>query len=302
MKFRTEYVPQKSSIILLPHLPVVLAGSCFSQNIAVKMHQHGWEAVNPFGTLYNPLSIVLAIDLMCDTADGERRFDDTLFQYSGIWHSHLFDSSLSSLCREDCMEEFRHRQVNFQKAMEQGETLIVTFGTAICYFLNNGKYPVGNCHKQPAHLYSRRRIDVEEICELWMPFLKKLKLRYPGLKVVFTVSPVRHLKDGFEGSSRSKAVLLLSIDRICENLEFCEYFPAYEIQNDDLRGYRFYGADLVHPSDEAVDYIWEKFVATYIDHAGEKKLQEGLAAYKRFHHRPMTGALDKPLQEQATGS
>lgn len=295
MKFRTEYLSGKSNISLDPSLPVIFAGSCFSQNMAAKMTEHSWEAYNPLGTLYNPLSICLAIDLILDKINGLKRFEETLFLSEGIWKTWCFDSSFSSLKREDCIEEFKIRQELFLENLTKGKQLTITFGTSICYFLSESKEPVGNCHKERADLFYRKRLSISEIKARWSELIVKLQNIFPGIKLIFTVSPVRHLKDGFEGNSRSKAILLLAIEEILASHQNCDYFPAYEILNDDLRDYRFYASDLVHPSEEGIEYIWEKFVDTYLTPEGKSIIREGNKKFKAGNHRPKTGALGKPL-------
>lgn len=297
MKFRTEYQPVESSFTLSPDKPVVLVGSCFSQNIARKMAQHDWMATTPFGTLYNPLSISLPIE---SVIDGRRKeiFENSLFTHDGVWHSDLFDSSFSSLKREDCIAEFENRCDEFMGCLQKGKVLIVTFGTSICYFREDSSLPVGNCHKLPSKLFYRRRLGVTEIVDRWKEMIEKLQSWFSGITVLFTVSPVRHIKDGLEGNSRSKAVLQLAVEEICRDQNNCHYFPAFEILNDDLRDYRFYAADLCHPSEEAIEYVWEKFIDTYCDEVGVRRLEEGARKVKSSLHRPMTGALGKPLSRE----
>lgn len=295
IKFRTEFKPERSSLTLSPLSPVVLAGSCFSINMAEKMNEHGWKAVNPTGTLYNPFSIVMAIDMMLNGENGVSRFEKSLFQYQGIWNSTKFGSSFSSPFREDCIEEFKIQQEIFTKVLKEGKTMIITFGTAICHALVEDRLIVGNCHKMPSSLFYSKRLTASEILSCWDVILEKIKAQIPDLKVIFTVSPVRHLKDGFVANARSKSILLLGVEEICSYNEGCYYFPAYEILNDDLRDYRFYASDLVHPSEEAIEYIWEIFKATYLDAEGKRLLEEGLKAQKLSAHRPKCGALGKPL-------
>lgn len=295
MKFRTELTPRKASFTLDPSVPIVMAGSCFSQNIANKMRQHGWEACETFGTLYNPWSLCVAIDIMADAENGVQRFSNSLFQASGLWNSWYFDSSISSIHREDCISEFKLRQEMFLKALHHGKTLVVTFGTSICYHLKESGVRVANCHKQSADLFYTKRLGVSETSTMWDVCIDSLKKKFPELKIIFTVSPVRHLKDGFEGNSRSKAILLLTVEEICRYNPECCYFPAFELLNDDLRDYRFYASDLVHPSEEAIDYIWGKFLETFIDQIGRKYLEEGSVKFKAAGHRPKLGALGKPL-------
>ena len=300
MKFRTEYNSKKSPLTLSPKKPVVMVGSCFSQNIARKMSDHLWKSVNPFGTLYNPFSTCMAIDMMLDLEKGYQRFEKSLFEFNGIWNSDFFDSSFSARIKEDCIREFLNRQKDFLENISEGRVLIVTFGTSICYHLKETDSIVGNCHKQPSDLFFEKRMSVGDVFIYWHVLIDNLKKRFPDINIIFTVSPVRHLKNGFIGNSRSKAVLQLGIEEICKYDNNCWYFPAYEIMLDDLRDYRFYASDLVHPTEEAVEYIWEKFRETYLDEGGNKLLEEGARKVKSANHRPMTGALGKPLIEKGT--
>lgn len=297
MKFRTEYFPKLSSPVLSPEKTAVLAGSCFSQNISAKMSECLWENINPASTLYNPVSIGKALDVLFDIEEGEKRFEDSLFFFNNLWSSHLFDSSFSSAVREECVEEFRIRQKTLIAAMNNVEVIIVTFGTSICYHLVEDDEVVGNCHKQPSDHFYRKRLGIEEIEKFWSELIKKFSTLFPHLSFIFTVSPVRHLKDGFSGNSRSKAVLLLAVEEICNKNSNCFYFPAFEIINDDLRDYRFYAEDLVHPSDEGIEYVWEKFRETFLDEKGNELLTEGSRKYKSAHHRPKCGALGKTLEK-----
>lgn len=297
MKFRTEYEALKAPFTLSPEKTVVLAGSCFSQNMANLMCEHKWRAVNPLGTLYNPVSIFLAVGMMLDKEGGAIKFEESLFLYNDIWHSNKFDSSFSSTDKEDCLADFKNKQSIFNSSLREGGTLIITFGTSICYYMKDDNYPVGNCHKQPSGLFLEKRLTITEITQLWIPFIKELTEKIPGIRIVFTVSPVRHLKNGFAGNSKSKAILLLAVEEICRHYPNCFYFPAYEILNDDLRDYRFYASDLVHPSEEAVEYIWEKFKQTFIDEKGLAYLHQGRKELKSQLHRPMTGALGKTIKK-----
>lgn len=189
------------------------------------------------------------------------------------------------------MVAFLERREALNMLLEKANALFITFGTSWCYYLSGrNDYVVANCHKQPTSMFMRRRLEVSEIVERWINLARKVRGAYPQLNIVFTVSPVRHLKDGFSGNSLSKSVLLLAVEEICSKLDYCHYFPAYEIVNDDLRDYRFYASDLVHPSEEAVEYIWEIFRATYLDAVGETILKEGERILKAWLHRPLPDA------------
>lgn len=288
MKFRTEYLLVKSGLVLDPGHPVVLVGSCFASNIAEKMRECRWNAFNGVGTLYNPLSIAKVIDLLVFAGDSAEIIKDSLFRSEDYVHSWLFDSHFSRMSESECLAEIESVGKALVGTLEKAQALIVTLGTSWCYYLNEREdYVVANCHKVPQSAFTRRRVSVEEISALWIDLCGRLKKRFPGLTIMFTVSPVRHLKDGFEGNARSKATLLLAVEEICSKVENAMYFPAYEIVTDDLRDYRFYASDLVHPSDQAVEYIWEIFQSSFLDAKGIQTLRDGNKAYRRECHRPI---------------
>ena len=298
MKFRTEYIPQRSSLVLSPDCPVVLSGSCFASNMAERMRACLWNASDLLGTLYNPVSIEMALRSLLFSSHSGMEFYESLFKSSGNYHSWLFDSKISAENRDDCMAAFLHRKEMLDKLLGEAQAMFVTFGTSWCYYLADRKdYVVANCHKQPANMFVRKRVTVGEIVEKWDILTKLLKERYPQLQIVFTVSPVRHLKDGFAGNSHSKAILLLAVEELCDKIDYCHYFPADEIVNDDLRDYRFSASDLVHPSEEAVEYIWEIFKAIYIDAAGETILKEGEKLLRAWQHRPLPNSTRCPSED-----
>ena len=229
-----------------------------------------WKAGNPAGVLFNPLSIAKALELLLFTDNADEAFSKTLFETSGIYHSWMFDSSGSAKSGPEATDIFKNRKRELESMIDKGRTLCVTFGTSYCYFLS--EYPdfvVANCHKQPAEMFIRRRIGIGGITEIWSSLITKLQIKYPGLQIIFTVSPVRHIRDGLH-----------------EN----------EIVNDDLRDYRFYAADLVHPSDMAVEYIWEIFKETYLDAKGLEFIKEGSSIVRRANHRPIL-ASEKQTEE-----
>ena len=293
MKFRTEIETCKDCITLQPERPIVLTGSCFADNIGGAMRRCLWDAANPLGVLFNPLSIAGAIELSLLTGNASEVFKKTLFEANGLIHSWLCDSSGSACSVETAVEKFESRSAVLRRMLDRGRTLCVTFGSAFCYFLAGESDPVANCHKQPSTLFSRRRIQADEITGRWQPLLEKLRNLFPGLEVIFTVSPVRHVRDGLHENSLSKSTLLLAVDKICRENKFCYYFPAYEILMDDLRDYRFYASDLVHPSEQAVEYIWEKFKDTFIDPQGLEMLKKGEAICRRVAHRPILSTAEQ---------
>lgn len=292
MKFRTEYKETRVQPPLDPSKPIVLVGSCFASNIAAKMRECLWDAYNGVGTLYNPMSIAKVLDLVIFENDNQDKVEESLFEAEGKVHSWLFDSHFSASSKEICIELISQMRTDLQSALSRAQAMVVTFGTAWCYALadeeEKQEYIVANCHKMPPVMFRRRRLSIDEIASTWINLCENIKKKYPNLRIIFTVSPVRHLKDGFEGNSLSKATLHLAVEKICSSLDYSIYFPAYEIVCDDLRDYRFYASDLVHPSDSAVEYIWEIFKKTFIDDKGDNLLKEGSRRYKALNHRPIT--------------
>lgn len=291
MKFRTECEVRGSDLRLSPDLPVVMAGSCFADNISGRMRRCLWPASNPLGVLFNPLSIARVLELCLLDADPSEEFGRSAFEADGLWHSWLFDSRCTAADKASLLANMERCRQSLLENIEAGKTLFVTFGTAYCYFLADSPgYVVANCHKRPQQMFERRRISVNEITKAWSELGARLAEKFEGLRIVLTVSPVRHLRDGLHENNLSKGTLLLAADSLCMSGGTFSYFPAYELVNDDLRDYRYYADDLTHPSAQAVEYIWEKFLDAYIDRDGREALREGEAIARRTAHRPLVAA------------
>lgn len=293
MKFRTEYIPLPAERPLDPGRPLLLAGSCFTDSIGRLMRRSRWRAYhNICGVLYNPFSIADMLDLAVMSLEGPvtdiiRESITTRGDLSMTWFA---DSSVTTFSAEDTLNKFEGLVRKSGELLTESQALISTFGTAWVYELT-GKpgTVVANCHKFPADTFTRRRLSQDEIAERWKGTVSMLHRINPGLRIIFTVSPIRHLKDGFEGNMRSKATLLLACEKICGETENTEYFPAYEILNDDLRDYRFYDEDLVHPSQAAAEYIWDKFRERYLSRESNEILREGEKVTRLLSHRPIIG-------------
>ena len=255
-----------------------MVGSCFSDEIGVQMQERYLNVTcNPFGTLYNPLSIAQALT-MTDTPE--------LIEHEGLWHSMAHHGAFSRATKEEALEAVRASIETMQKALKEASVVIVTFGTAWVYEQEGAI--VGNCHKLPEHCFNRRRLSVEEIVAAWKPILAQ----YPDKKWLFTVSPIRHIRDGLHENQLSKATLLQAIEQLTLPLREgagigCSYFPSYEIMLDELRDYRFYADDLVHPSSMAVQYIWERFVDTFCTNQTKNELVLQHKRWKHEHHIPL---------------
>lgn len=285
MKFRTEInvTPQRG--LLDPQVPVLSIGSCFADNIVSKMKSALWPAVNPFGVLFNPASIAKIIELtiLDNEKEGIEKFKNSIFQCDDVYLSWYLDSKTAAPDRELLVEKFINIRVRAREAIAEGNTLLITFGTS--YIYERGGETVGNCHKQGAAQFTRKRLAVDTIVNDWNRLLGKLREIYPKLKCIFTVSPVRHLRDGAHDNTLSKSILHLAVEQLILQNEGVGYFPAYELLMDDLRDYRFYSSDMAHPSDDAVNYIWEKFKEAYLDADGIRRISEGENLCQRIRHR-----------------
>ena len=263
---------------------ILLLGSCFADNIGAKFGEHYFQTtVNPFGTLYNPASIRRSIDL--SLSRNNKRY---MLQHNGLWHSMMHHGSFSHPDKDVLIARCEESQTLLRTALRDATTIIVTFGTSWVYKMEY--LVVANCHKMPAERFNRYCMSAGEIIESWLPLLDQI----PNKHWIFTVSPIRHIKDGLHANHLSKANLLQAIDVLIANARDLNptstysYFPAYEIMLDELRDYRFYAEDMVHPSQVAVDYIWQRFVDTYMtaDTQGEMRTlhQLWLDRQHRFLH------------------
>lgn len=263
---------------------ILLLGSCFSDEIGELMAQRYLHVTsNPFGTLYNPLSIANAINTSLQQYN-----ITTLQQYNGLWHSMSHHGSFSRPTKAEAEAAVRESVETMQRALQEASVVIVTFGTAWVYEMNG--VVVGNCHKMPESNFTRRRLSVDEIVQTWRPILEQ----YPDKHWLFTVSPIRHIRDGLHENQLSKATLLQAVDCLCSVSATVRtlsatrsYFPSYEIMLDELRDYRFYADDLVHPSSMAVAYIWERFVDTFCTPQTKNELILQHKRWKHEHHIPL---------------
>ena len=259
---------------------ILMIGSCFSDEIGEQMQQRSLHVTcTPFGTLYNPLSIAQAINYNSQFTIHNSQIP--LVEYDGLWHSMAHHGSFSRPTKEEAEQAVWESIETMQKALAEATVVIVTFGTAWVYEMD-GKI-VGNCHKMPESCFTRRRLSVEEIVAAWKPILEK----YPDKHWLFTVSPIRHIKDGLHENQISKATLLLALEAISLQYSAVGYFPSYEIVLDELRDYRFYADDLVHPSLLAVNYIWERFVDTFCTPQTKNELVLQHKRWKHEHHIPL---------------
>ena len=278
MNFRTEIQIKPSAEKISHSQKVLLLGSCFAQNMQVKFAEGGFEAMHPFGAIYNPYSVANSFKLI---AENKPIAEESLFFEKDKWNSYAFHSSYSNADKNEALRQMSKAVSEANEILNsENPIIIVTLGTSWVYELNETGEIVANCHHSAASSFTRRAMSVEEITQVLKPICQT------GKRVIFTVSPVRHLKDGAHGNQLSKSRLLLAVDTLCSEHANCEYFPSYEIVLDELRDYRFFAEDMAHPTALAVDYIWDRFSDTYFS----SKTIDGIKSYEKIvkteKHRP----------------
>jgi len=283
--FQTKVEIPVSDIKISFEDSIMTLGSCFAENIGKKMKDVYFEAdINPFGVLFNPVSIRNSIELLLQN----RPYTiDDIFEYRSMWQSFSHSSLFTDSTSDGCLKKINSRLYTASEFLNDTKVILVTFGTAWVFEEKKSGRVVSNCHKLPASEFTRRRLTVGEIVNDYKILIQKVQAILPNLQIVFSVSPIRHWKDGAHDNNISKSTLLLAIDELQKEIENVHYFPAYEIQMDELRDYRFYAADMLHPSEVAVDYIWNRFSETYFTRQTVelKKRLEQLNA--DLSHRPV---------------
>ena len=291
MDFRTTIHPREGDHYMRHSDKMMLIGSCFSDNIGAKLRDAMVDVlVNPFGTIFNPLSIASSLFKIID---GEVIAGSDLFLANGVWSCYDFHSRFSMSNKDAALERMNRSIAEAREHLLRCKTLIVTLGTAVVYRRRDTGEVVSNCHKVPQHEFTRRLATVAEIADALAAVIERVHKFNPELRVLFTVSPIRHIADGLEMNSLSKAILRVAINDVVRQFnDFVGYFPAYEIVIDDLRDYRFYAADMVHPSEVAIGYVWQMFQATYFDDRSTQAIARCERVSKRLKHRPMSNNPD----------
>lgn len=265
IKFRTEVIIPEFKKKMGYHHQSLMIGSCFAENIGSYLQEYCFPiTVNPFGVLYNPISIANSLNLLIS---GKKFTEQDLFFSNGLYNSFSHHSRFSGSDPISTLAKINTQASEATDVLKNCHHLFITFGTSWVFEHKESRVVVSNCHKLPAATFVRYRLSVRQIIETWIPLIEEMKRLNPDLHLVFTVSPIRHLKDGAHENQLSKSTLLLAIDELASRFgdEVISYFPSYELVNDELRDYRFYAADMTHPSDVAVDFIREKFVAAILD-------------------------------------
>lgn len=293
MNFHLEFSPKPFNTKIVHQNNLFLIGSCFSENIGSKFKQHKFSVLeNPNGILFNPVSISKSITSYIENKQYSKV---DLFYQNELWNSWEHHTRFSDVDLDVCLNRINASQQQAHQFIKTADWVFITLGSAFVYELEN-KSIVANCHKVPTDKFKKKLLSVEDVLAVLDHVMHRIFMHNPTAKIMFTISPVRHLRDGFVENNRSKAVLIQAVHHLVNKFNKLFYFPAYELVIDDLRDYRFYAEDLVHPNYAATNYVWDKLVDCCIDENTiqlMKQLNEINAAVNHKSFNPTTEAHQK---------
>lgn len=283
MNFRTIVNTPDIPLKITHNDSIFMMGSCFTDNIALKLLRNKFNVLyNPFGIIYNPYSISKLFDRIINLDFPQ---ENEYIKNGELWHHFDFHSEMSGLYKKEVIEKANILIKTTNNYLTNSKIIIITLGTSKIHNLLSNNSIVANNHKFPSSHFTKSKLNINQVVEALQRTINSIKSINPSTKFIFTVSPVRHIKDGIVENQRSKATLILAIEKLVNNTDSF-YFPSYEIVQDDLRDYRFYKDDLVHPSKFAIDYIWEKFSDTFFD-TNTKQLNIQIEKInKSLEHKP----------------
>ncbi len=261
--FRTIFPKFISKFSIAHQEKIFLIGSCFTENIFEKLANNKFQCFkNPYGIIYHPLAIAKTLK---EVITQKNYTENDLYKNNDLWHSWNHHSSFSNAEKSETLQYINSKIKQAHQHLKNSKHLIITFGTAWAYQLKENQALVANCHKYSAATFDKKLLSIEEIKTEFIELLKQLKKFNPNLNIIFTISPVRHIRDGFRENQWSKSVLQLSVQQLQAENSNLGYFPSFELVMDDLRDYRFFKDDMVHPNAVAIDYIFEYFSKIYFD-------------------------------------
>ncbi|APZ46197.1 GSCFA domain-containing protein [Polaribacter reichenbachii] len=295
MKLQTKILIQKETKNQINYnSKVLLLGSCFSENIGNKFNYFKFQSLqNPFGILFHPIAIE---NLVTNVINQKKYTEEDLIYQNEIWHSFDAHSSLSSLDKNEILNHLNSAITSTNKKLEEASHIVITLGTSWVYRHIESDKIVVNCHKIPQKKFLKELLSVDEITESLEAIIALIKSINKNVSILFTVSPVRHFKDGFIENTQSKSHLITAIHQIIDERKNTHYFPSYEIMMDELRDYRFYNEDMIHPNKTAINYIWERFIATWFSDKTKATLKEIDAIQRGILHRPFNESSEQHQQ------
>ena len=259
-------------------------GSCFAQQIGERLEASKFNiVVNPFGTIFNPLSIFELLEMSLERS---AQLEEAFVKHGGLFYNFKLHSSFRSKDKHTLLKQIEDQFDRVKKRIKETHTLLLTLGTAWVYEKIEDQMLVANCHKLPQKHFEKRMLSVEEIVSSFFSVKELIQNVNPGLQTVLTVSPVRHTRESLTLNAASKSALRLACHYLSDMADDVHYFPSYEIVMDDLRDYRFYEKDMVHPNEQAVDYIWDKFSKSLLDHNALHLAQQWQKLKQALEHRP----------------
>jgi hypothetical protein len=282
--YRTVLNVVKSNDEIAHQNKLLSMGSCFSENIGERLLDYKFSViVNPYGILFNPIAIAQSLRQIIDY----RKFSESdIFYYNQRWQSFFHHGRFANVDKKTCLNDINTGIKQTHQHIQNLDYLMLTLGTANVFVHKKSNQIVANCHKVPSSEFERKRLAINEITADFEPIFNQLKTINPNLKIIFTVSPVRHIRDGLVENQRSKATLLLAVDELVKEYDFVSYFPAYELVLDDLRDYRFFKDDMIHPSKLAIDYVWDYFKKTYFSEKTSELNRQIDRLIQAKNHRP----------------
>lgn len=276
VKFRTEFKDNQAFTKINLNKEVLFLGSCFAENIGQQLLGLKIKGnINPLGIAYNPFSIAEMLDLQAETL---KPFDQ---EKKGMYFNYLLHSKFNHLDEETYKNNILNQLEKQKQSIKNSTYIFVSLGTAWVYRLKSNGKVINNCHKQEASLFDKTLLSIEECKEA----LNKIANQFKKSNVIFTVSPIRHLKDGFRENTLSKSVLHLAANDICNKYSHVSYFPSYELLLDDLRDYRFYDMDLLHPNKQGIKYIWDYFLKSFFSETDQNELKKREKLLQSVHHK-----------------
>jgi hypothetical protein len=283
MKFHLEFNPRQFSTTIQHYHKLFLVGSCFTENIGTRLKHHKFDVIeNPNGILFNPTSITKSIN---SYIANKQYAEGDLFYQNESWNSWEHHSRFSHPDLAACLDGINQSQKAAHAFIVKADWVFITVGSAFVYELENNEV-VANCHKVPTDKFRKRLLSVSEVYTVFRQMMDIMYSVNPTVKVIFTISPVRHLRDGFVENNRSKSTLIQAVHQLVEEDDRLFYFPAYELVIDDLRDYRFYAEDMVHPNYTATNYVWEKLLATCMHEDAQKLMKEINVINAAKNHKP----------------
>jgi hypothetical protein len=284
MTFRTEYPLTPAPTQISHQTPILSMGSCFAENIAHRLHRWAFPIhINPFGILFNPISIAKGLKKL---QNKPVLAETDLFFQNHLWQHYAFHGRFSKPNLTEALYNMRQSMELGHDFTQKAQRWLLTLGTSTVFMEKNSQQIVANCHKMPAALFERKRLGVQEIVDTFAPIFEQQAAQIADFQIIMTVSPIRHLREGFVENQRSKAVLILATEVLAGLYDFVHYFPAYELLLDDLRDYRFYEADMIHPNVQSIDYIFDFFCKTFMNDKTFTIMKAVQKYQQRVEHRP----------------